>query len=322
MNSRSDKGLNDKTNLSFTSSNSSFSKCVRNHHIFLSNSDSNLNDPTCLIDGRQTSSPACDTSSRNTLNTGSTYEFSWCTWSSCSASGDAGGALKCTGTGSKVYVERCSFSSCSAYKQGGAIHTSSIHTLDVKDSLFYACSSSTKENDEGSGAMWIYGIQQKLSISETSFISCTTKASGGACIIQKCSSNIKGQIINQCRCIHCNATDMSPDGGALYIPTSTELIGLEECLFSLCHSLYGGALDHSLSNYKEHTYPIRYCFFNKNTVSESGYGNDVVLRNHLLDNNNPVLQHSFSTSTSIRVGYYYNSNWYKNDFNWLPHVVR
>ena len=295
---------------------------MRNNLPFLYASNNNQNDPSCLIDERQSSSPTCNTSSRNILNSGSKYEFNLCTWNSCSASGDAGGALKCTRTGTKVCIDSCSFISCSAYKQGGAIHTSSIHTLDMKRSFFHKCSTSTTSDNHGSGAIWIYGIHEQLSISKNDFISCTSKASGGASIIQQCSSNVKGQIINQCRCIQCNATDMSPDGGALYIPTSTELIGLEDCLFSLCHSLYGGALDHSLSNYKEHTYPIRYCFFNKNTVSESGYGNDVVLRNHLLDNNNPVLQHSFSTSTSIRVGYYYNSNWYKNDFNWLPHVVR
>ena len=124
-------GLRHTTQVSFDSSNSSFTECVKNHHlVFLSNSG-NQNDPECIIDGHKASSPSCNTSSHNTLNTGSTYEFSCCIWNSCSASGDSGGALKCTGANTQVYIESCSFISCYAKEKGGAIHTSSIHTLDV-----------------------------------------------------------------------------------------------------------------------------------------------------------------------------------------------
>ena len=298
---------------SFSCFNSSFTECLRNHHIVLSNSDNNLNDPTCLIDGRQTSSPACNKSSRNTLNTGSTYEFSWCTWNSCSVTNDAGGALKCTGTSTKVYLESCSFISCSAKEKGGAVYTSSIHTLDVKQSLFFKCSTSTTSNDQGSGAIWIYGIQQKLSLLQSDFISCTSKASGGASFIQECKENIKGDVINNCRYIDCNATNETPDGGAGCIWLNKGLLGLTNCLFSLCNSGFvGGALRHNLDAYSPGSYPIRYCFFNKNT---SPSGNDVFFPS--LPSDAPCL-HCFSTTARNRIGYYSDSVASNVDLNWLP----
>ena len=288
---------------------------MSNYHIFLSNSDSNLNDPACLIDGRQTSSPACNTLSRNILKNGSKYEFSLCIWRSCSASNDTGGALKCIGTATKLYLESCSFTSCSADREGGAIHTSSIHTLDVKDSLFYACSSSTEENDKGSGAIWIYGIQQTLSISQSSFISCTSKASGGAFKVNGCSAQVQGiSTINNCRFISCKATDTSPDGGAVWIRVNDGLIGILNCLFSLCYSgMYGGAIknnqDHSSRNY-----PIRYCFFNKNSVPSNGYGNDI----YFIVFSEVACLHCFSTTTKNRIGYVSGNTNVNTDVNWLP----
>ena len=309
-------GLTDKTILSFSSSNSSFTECVRNHHIVLSNSDNNLNDPTCLIDGRQTSSPACNTSSRNTLNTGSTYDFSLCTWNSCSVSNDAGGALKCTGTGTKVYLESCYFISCSAKEKGGAIHTSSIHTLDVKQSVLYQCFTETTVDNQGSGAIWIYDIKQKLSLSQNDFISCTSKASGGASNIQLCNRSIQGEnVINNCNYICCNATNQSPEGGAIWIWENEALIGLENCIFSHCSSDYGGALRHECCGYQEQSYPIRYCFFNRNT---GVFGNDVGLRLYVPTSEYAALLLCFSTSDQNRIGYHVNNNWASTNVDWLP----
>ena len=291
---------------------------MRIHRLFLySKTESNSNNPACSIDGRQSSSPACNTSSRNLLNSGSKYEFSWCTWNSCSASGYAGGALKFTGTSTKVYVEFCSFTSCSADREGGAIHTSSINTLDVKESLFYKCSSSTEENDHGSGAIWIYDIKQKLSVSQNVFISCTSKASGGASLIQECEENINGaDVINSCRYIDCNATNETPDGGAVWIRLNKAFLGLKNCLFSLCNSGFvGGALRHNLDVYSLGCYPIRYCFFNKNT---SPSGNDIFFPS--LPSDAPCL-HCLSTTSRNRIGYYSDSVASNVDLNWLPLTV-
>ena len=286
---------------------------MRNNLPFLYASNNNPNNPTCLIDGVQATTSACHTSSHNILSNGSKYEFSWCTWTSCTASSDAGGALKCTGIGTKVYLESCTFLSCSSEREGGAIHTSSIHTLDAKHSFFHKCSTSTKENDEGSGAMWINGIKQILSVSDNSFISCTSKASGGAFIVKDCTENIQGEVIRNCRYIDCNATDTSPDGGAIWIWTNDKLLGLKNCLFSVCNSGQdGGAVKHTLYKYEEKSFPLRYCFFNKNKAPN---GNDIFFNS--LPADAPCL-HCFSTSDSKRVSHYVGSDRSSLDPNWLP----
>ena len=311
-------GLTDKTKLSFTSSNSSFNECVSNSHASVHfNSIITPNDPSCFIDRIPATSPACNASSHNTLNDGSKYKFSFCNWNSCGAPGGSGAAITCTGSSTVLIVERCSFISCSADIEGGAIHTSSINTLDVSLSFFHECCTTATMNDHGSGAIWIYGIQQKLTLLENSFISCTSKASGGAFTVWNCLADIEGEDIRESRFLDCNATDTSPDGGAVWIWTNNALIGLSTCLFSVCNSYYGGGLDHYLSNYDSGTYPIRFCFFNKNTGI---YGNDVLLYKLSPSNSSPILLHCFSTSDSPRICY--NSSGYHNiDSSWLLQVT-
>ena len=293
---------------------------MRKNRIFLhSNIDNNLNTPTCLIDGRQAIYPTCNTSSRNVLTGSSKYEFNWCIWNSCTASTDSGGALKCTGANTQVYIESCSFISCYAKEKGGAIHTSSIHTLDAKHSFFHKCSTTTTSDNDGSGALWAVTIQKRISLSANAFISCTSKASSGAFCIHDCNSVTDGvDVIDSCRCIDCNATDTSPDAGAVWIGSSNKLIRLTSCLFSKCHAFTndgnGGALRHTLSGYYPRSYPIRFCFFNQNT---SPLGNDIYLPNFPSDA--PCL-HCFSLSASGRVGFYDGTVWDRADFNWLPHA--
>ena len=262
------------------------------------------NDPkqysSCIVSGTSVSSCTDSSSTYSTLRLVTTSTtFSSCNWNSCSAPNDSGSAIQCTGSEIVLTVEKCFFISCSSDREGGAIHTSSIHTLDVKESFFYKCSTSTTSDNHGSGAIWIYGIQQKLSIVNNDFISCTSTASGGAFIVWKCFDNIKGETISSCRYIDCNATDTTPDGGAVWIWDNSELIGVSECLFSICNSYYGGGLDHYLSNYDSGTYPIRFCFFNKNV---GDCGNDVHLFLLNTQKGSPFLQ-CFSTTEELRIGY-------------------
>ena len=114
------------------------------------------------------------------LSNGCKYTFNLCTWNSCGASRDAGGALKCTGTATKLYLESCSFTSYSPEREGGTIHASSIHTLNVKKSLFSTCSTSPTTNNQGSGTIWIYKLHHKLSLSAYSLISCVIRTPRGA----------------------------------------------------------------------------------------------------------------------------------------------
>ena len=257
----------------------------------------------------------------NRLDCSSTaaYSFINCHWTSCSVPGDAGAAIKCASSNSLLTVTGCSFSFCTAPHQGGAIHTFGLHTLDVKESFFYRCSTNTISDNQGSGAVWINTIQQRLCVSENSFISCTSKASGGAFILWKCHANIKGaEVINNCRYIDCNATDETPDGGAVWICNNSQLIGFTNCFFSLCNALtgYGGSFRHEGSAYQPQSFPIRYCFFNNNRGT---YGNDVYLN---FSPSDPPLLHCFSTTDTNRFTFWdVTSNRLCNPENqndWLP----
>ena len=302
----------------FVSLNSSFIECVRKHYITLTSyHHPNSASEDIICSSSVTSVTGCSTSSTILANLrllSHSMKFVSCKWSSCNAD-DAGAAIKCTGINTVLAIEKCSFISCSAYEMGGAIYTSSIHTLDVQQSLFYKGSTSTKVNNQGSGAIWINCIQEKLSVSENSFISCTSKASGGASIVKDCSENIRGQAIQYCRNIDCNATDESPDGGAVWISSNSALIGLLNCLFSKCNSYNGGAVYHYLSHYQSGSNPIRYCFFNKNTGEN---GNDATFYKFSPDNDQPVFLHCYSTTELNRIGYYDNNNWYQTDVDWHP----
>ena len=315
-------GLTKKTKLSFSSSNSSFTECVRkrtaiyNPHNYF---HSGLNSNSCMLS--TLSVIGCSTPLTELANLRSlpkSMAFISCMWTSINAASDAGAAIKCSDGNYVLTVEKCSFSFCSALKKGGAIHSSSIHTLDVRESSFHKCSTSTTDNDEGSGAIWIYSITQKLSITQSSFISCTSKASGGASLIQKCSSNIKGAgIINNCRFVDCNATDETPDGGAVWVWTNSALIGLSNCLFTKCNALNtmgdGGALRHNLNTYFPGSYPISYCFFNRNTAK---YGNDISFKDIEPTNSNPILRYCFSTSDPDRIGYHL-TGWLTTNTDWF-----
>ena len=184
----------------------------------------------------------------------------------------------------------------------------------MKESFFYTCSTVTLTDNDGSGAIWIYGIQQELSVSKNIFISCTSTSSGGAFIVKDCLNNVKGpDVINNCRYIDCNVTDQTPDGGAVWIWKNNALIGLSDCLFSLCNSGYiAGALRHNLDPYSPGSYPIRYCFFNKN-ISPSG--NDVFFPS--LPSDAPCL-HCFSTTSENRISYFIAGIPCNTDQNWLP----
>ena len=266
---------------------------------------------SCVVSGSSVSSCTDSTSTYSTLRSITTSTtFTSCTWTSCPVSNDAGSAIHCIGGSTVLTIEDCSFISCSAAREGGAIHSSSIHTLDVKKTLFYKCFTTTTTEDRGSGAIWIYGIQHTLSLSEDTFISCTSKASGGASIIQSCTAAVNGaDVINNCVYIDCKVTDTSPDGGGLAIWANDGLFGLKCCSFSSCHSEYdAGAIRYDFRIYQPRSYPFRFCFFYKNTAQ---LGNDIVT-NYISDDVPPTL-HCFTTATENS---FYNTDSYQD--SWLP----
>ena len=284
---------------------SSFTDCVRKHHVTSTSSKFFNSGPkgiSCTLSASSLTgciTPSSELASLRSLSKSMT--FISCKWSMCDTN-EAGAAIACSDGNIILTIEKCSFSYCSAYEKGGAIYTSSIHTLDVTESLFHRCSTSTVENDEGSGAIWINSIQEKLSVSENSFISCTSKASGGAFIVKDCTENINGQLITNCIFFDCNATDESPDGGAVWIWINDGLIGITNCMFSHCEGYFGGGFQHECNGYQINSHPFQFIFFNRNTGE---YGTDGYLVGNVV---NGAFLHCFSTSDEPRI-YNGNNNW-------------
>ena len=95
-------------------------------------------------------------------------------------------------------------------------------------------------------------VSESLSLIHNSFLSCASRASGGAFYLFNCKESVKGaDVINNCRFLDYSATDTTPDGGAAFIRYNSKLIGLSNCLFSKCSAYYSGALNYYCSDYDE-----------------------------------------------------------------------
>ena len=303
-------GLTDKTQFSFISSNSSFTKCERKplkfsyvssfiYHI-------NSNSPTTydhITFGTQTQN----------LPTSETYfTFNFCSWDNCCS--EPAGAISCDQSGASLIVMKCKFNNCNSTSgvtatqafNGGAIYVNGLNTFIACSSLFVNCRApQTNHDGGGSGGIYIRSIKTVFSLSTSDFISCFTGSSGAGVFFYS-SSNPKMdiEIITDCRCIQCRAQDQTPDGGGMCLWEWMETLNCINCLFSGCTSTgVGGGLDFYFGTNSE-SYPVKFCFF----VGNSGTtGNDAFL--YLLPNKeNIVLLHCFSTISSNRIAYYLNSN--------------
>ena len=107
-------GLTDKTRLSFTSSNSSFTECVKiNNKMSSFHKYNNDHIPECTIDDEAPTAPECTISGRNSLSHNHKYHFKFCTFSNLNAASNNGGAI---------------------YLPEGAYQSST--SLEVSDSIF------------------------------------------------------------------------------------------------------------------------------------------------------------------------------------------
>ena len=104
-------GLTDKTKLSFSSSNSSFSNCVRK---------SKLIPPSKLLSNKDLTTQQIST--REGLH--ETSSFISCSFV-CESS-FAGGTIYITGSSCSLFVSLCTFDHCSSSSEGGAIAVNAI----------------------------------------------------------------------------------------------------------------------------------------------------------------------------------------------------
>ena len=296
-------GLSYKTTTSFTSSNSSFTECVRKHYLYTQLiSNSNYNDDSCRTDCTfDHHHLALSTSIPNVK-----YVFISSKWISCSANYGGGIYLSASNTG-PLSVTNGEFYSCTSSYRGGGIYIEIISKVEVTKTLFHACIAQATA-DYGGGGINIDTIQQFPSIECTSFISCTSGNDGGGVALWT-NPQIQKTCLSDSLFIGCKGlSKVGSDGGSFILWRSDAAIGCSNTLFVDSHSeFHGGAISYYIYKTVPHQKSIplfSFCFFHKNTCSA---GNDVFLEEWTPDD--PFLL-SFSTTSSSRVVYV------KDDTNW------
>ena len=308
-------GLTEKTKLSFISSNSSFTECKTNHlsgHSFFSSFSSHRNSACSPspIEDQQVSNENC------TYYSGS-HTFINCSWDNAESI-NTGCAiyflLYSPDSSASLNIKRCSFFHChsSGTVAGGAIHVQYIHSITISASVFYDCSCGSYESFEG-GAILLSYINSQTSIKDCLFLFCESPDDGGACGIYYCDSSLL-YTVDSCCYIQCKGIeDGNSQGGGIMFFQNPGNQASTNCLFSKLEAYYGGAIYLNLPNYIPNSFPVKFCFFNKNSKLTTGYGNDACFYELTPNNHDAMFEHSFSTSDSYRVGYFDNNHWDRTD---------
>ena len=309
-------GLTEKTKLSFSSSNSSFTECVRKHEIitvsssFLANS--NCNNPAYTD---------CSFTQVNRTSLTTSASFTSCTWTNCQANNGGGIYLK-AGNTVTLTVTKGEFYSCTSFYRGGGIYLEGIKTVTIEETLFHTCTAAA-HNNAGGGGVEIVSLQGAPSIKHTTFLFCNSGNDGGGMGMWECAKWQDTGIVS-CRFLGCSATPATDnDGGSLIVCYSNAAIGCSNILFANSLSgFHGGAascLTYYSSNFNSSIPFFSFCFFKDNSAA---VGNDAFLDDWIPEN--PFL-HSYSTTFSSRAIYVINNSvWnstsaYQNKDNWFPH---
>ena len=293
-------GLTDKTQLSFTSSNSSFAECVRQH---ISSSFSHSNSQCTTATFSQDS--ACEYSGRGLSYSSGTNTFKNVEFKRCYASIDHGGAIKCTG--GTLTVIFSSFSSCNAVgKNGGAIYASSLSLFSLRNSVFDSCGGNYQVDSGGAIAL---NAVTSPTICESLFFKCKSNENSGAIDMRSSGNDPKDLPIQcsfflQCECLN----GQWPSGGVIEA-TRNNCGYFSSALFSSCQSNDGGALFLDPPLY---THSICFSFFTRNSATNN-YGMDAYFRYNNDQIN--IFFHSFSTTSSNRV---FDVATDQHKTNWLP----
>ena len=293
-------GLTHKTELSFSSSNSSFNECERKHNPVYHFVSNNLN--RCRDEEFASDTP-CQYFGQGLTYSSGIHLFKYVEFTSCSASIDHGGAIKCTG--STLEVLSSSFSSCTANgNNGGALYASSLSLFSVKNSVFDSCGGNYQVDSGGAIA---FNAVTSPTIRESHFYKCKSNENSGAIDMRSSCNNqkelpLQSSCFIQCECFN----GQWPSGGALEA-SGNECGYFSSVLFSYCKAIHGGALYLDPPFY---THSICFSFCTGN-VANSNQVMDAYIRNN--NNQINVFFHSFSTTSTNRV---YDSVSGENN-NWL-----
>ena len=296
-------GLSKKTQLSFTSSNSSFTECERKYSLYtLSSFPSNNNCYSSPYKECQFSPHSQEPSLSTAFVT-----FISCTFNDFISSS---GAAICFTSGDTLSVDQCSFTDCKSthsfehYEGAGGVLSNCGSLLSVTSSTFISCVSESF----GGGVLATKDCKY-ATVSLCSFFTCTANHGGGVSVFFGPSSSV-----SSCRFLCCTADAI---GGGLYHDSKTP------CFFTASNLLFtentanyngdrggGGFEDRRNSDY---SITISFFFFNDNKAP-SGVGNDLSMHYIPLIGND--ILHCFTTTSS-------RSFWNKDshDTNWLPLFV-
>ena len=283
---------------------------MREHHLVqpLSNDISCENNPYS----------DCSTMERQSFSSSGDASFTKCDFISCNNNqnrpeGD-GGAISYSVLNGHLIVTSCYFFNCIAYqKEGGAIDVRDADYATISSSSFVNCQTHLPHSGIiGGGGINLRSIQQIPLISLCIFISCSSGNDGGGASIWDFSSSITDPICSSC-CFIGGTTGDAGAGVILY--NNTNPSPCSNCLFSSNDADFGGAIYIYYVTYPSNSYPIQFCFFHANSASK--YGNDVAIENFLLNQDNPIINYSFSTVGSNRLAYH-DSGWHNTTVDWLP----
>ena len=304
-------GLTDKTKLSFTSSNSSFTEYVRQQPLHLLSPHTNTHGETEDVEWWNEESFNNQSKIQFSSSTAGSFKFTDCCWEHCTTNGN-GGAICLTSSNSILTVLRGIFIDCNTTSHyGGGIYVENCAQFHASESLFYQCHSTTLKNDYG-GA----GISIRISNIDKTVIMCcsfidsdSTSDSGGMTIYS--SNGVQSTLpIRSSTFIKCRSLSVSPEGGAVCYWENNVTIGMSDSLFSQCNATNGGGIFMSLPTTPSEEI-IKFCFFHANTVTRNG--KDVCLFG-LPSNYMPLLQ-CLTTSSGNTVNEHENTN---DHSNWLP----
>ena len=278
--------LAEKTQLSFTCSNSSFTECVRRHsssphYLSLFSTNSECDGP---------SYEGCPFTGTHRTPT-STTSFTRCTFSNILASGDNGGAICCTISSVNITLQSCSIINCNSTKNGGGVYVEGDSTtLSVDNTVFHECITTSQETHPGGGGICMKG-SSSLTVSSASFIGCKANVEirnrGGGGIF---ASQIKDCSITSSRFVSCSTVTT---GGAVFFWNLSAEFSVCDTVLKGNYAKYSGAGLREHSNSHSDCVHLTFLFFSDNTNPDDR-GNDLLFLPQILKS--PSL-YCFSTTT-------------------------
>ena len=304
-------GLTPKTISSFSATNSSFEKCIREfnplsfhsyftstHTLSLRSNDANISN--CNITDEQSTCPDLAPPGKQTLSGKNT--FTYCSFS-CKTKGDGGAIILSSAISSSevsLTIENCSFKSCQALptsdddknigRVGGAISARQVFDVRITTSVFESCYGFT------GGAVFVHSTQHSFFMYSCTFKSCSSylDGSGGRiCFSAPFSSIMFANCLFLQNGVKTFASDrpytIGGGGVAVYINNSEQTASVANSLFAANSAENGGGMyiknDESAADFA-----TRFCVFAKNFASQCG--EDIFFEGF---QSNPIL-HSFTTS--------------------------